>query len=93
MYLVHCAYILHSSCNFVLSIFCLLAFALLFVNFHRVTTLLKTLMHNYNDYLYHVVFIHILTLYIICNCSPDYMYIYYIFYIYCIILATWALAF
>ena len=56
---------------------CCLAFTLLFANFYRVTTLVHTLMHNYNHYLYHVVFIHVLTLNIIklCNCSPDYMYI------------------
>ena len=58
-----------------------------FANFYRVTTWLKTLKHDYNHYLYHVLFIHIVTLYIIklCNCSPDYMCI-------CIILATFALA-
>jgi len=52
-----------------------------------VTTLLNTLMHNYNNYLYHVVFVQVMTLYIIklCNCSPDCMYI-----IMC--LAIWALA-
>jgi len=55
---------------------CCLAFTF-FANLQRVTTLLNILMHNYNHYLYHVAFIHILTLYIIklCNCSPDYMFI------------------
>ena len=40
-------------------------------------TLLNTLMHNYNNYLYNVVFIQVMTLYLIklCNCSLDCMYI------------------
>jgi len=69
--------ILHSNCNFVLSISCILALTLLFVNCYRVTTLLKTLRHIYNHNLYHVVFIDILTIYImkLCYCSPNYMYI------------------
>ena len=34
-------------------------------------------MHNYNNFLYHVVLIQVMTLYIIklCNCSPDCMYV------------------
>jgi len=72
--MVYNVYILHSNCNPMLS-----TLNLLFANFQRVTTLLNTLLHNniYNNYLYHVVLILVMTLHIIklCNCSPDCMYI------------------
>jgi len=81
-------FITHISC-ILIATSCCLAFSLLFANFQKVTTLLNTLMHSYNDYLFHVVLKQVMTLYIIklCNCSPDCMPIIMYF------LTIWALAF
>ena len=59
VYMVYNAYILHSNCNLMLFSFCLL-----FANFQKVTTLLNTLMHSYNNYLFHGVLKQVMTLYI-----------------------------